>query len=75
LNNFSNGNNAPKKGTTTPVNHQIRGNKVQCIDHEGKNLGLIDTSKALEIAKENDLDLVQISYNQKEGAPTCKILD
>ncbi len=71
-NNFANN---PKKSTQTPINRQIRGPKVFCIDHEGTNLGLIDLNKALEIAQENDLDLVQISYNQKDNCPTCKILD
>jgi translation initiation factor IF-3 len=72
LDNFKNGNN---KRDQTPINHQIRGSRVFCIDHNGTNLGLIDISKALEIARENDLDLVQIAYNAKENAPTCKILD
>jgi translation initiation factor IF-3 len=72
LDNFKNNN---TKRDQTPINHQIRGFKVFCIDHNGTNLGLIETSKALEIAQENDLDLVQISYNTKENVPTCKILD
>ncbi len=72
MNNFSNN---PKKGTQTPINRQIRGSKVFCIDHEGTSLGLIDINKALEIAQNNGLDLVQINYNIKEQAATCKILD
>ncbi len=64
-----------KKRDFTPINHQIRNPKVLCIDHENNNLGLIETSKALEIARNNELDLVQVSFNQKEGIPTCKILD
>ena len=63
------------KRDVTPVNRQIRAQKVLCIDHHGNNLGLIDTVKALEIAEDNDLDLVQISYNSKENVTTCKILD
>jgi translation initiation factor IF-3 len=72
LDNFKNNG---SKRDQTPINRQIRGFKVFCIDHNGVNLGLIDTNKALEIAQENDLDLVQIAYNAKENAPTCKILD
>lgn len=67
-------NNDPKRDQT-PINRQIRGLKVFCIDHEGKNLGLINTNEALNIAQNNDLDLVQIGFNNKENVPTCKILD
>ena len=71
-NNFTNN---PKKRDVTPINKQIRGFKVFCIDHENNNLGLIETYKALEIAQNAELDLVQISFNVKENVPTCKILD
>lgn len=64
-----------KKRDFTPINHQIRNPKVLCIDHENNNLGLIDTSKALEIARNNELDLVQVSFNKNDNIPTCKILD
>jgi translation initiation factor IF-3 len=64
-----------KKRDFTPINHQIRNNKVLCIDHENNNLGLIETSKALEIARSNELDLVQVSFSTKDNVPTCKILD
>lgn len=70
-NNFKNS----TKRDVTPINNQIRAQKVLCIDHEGSNLGLIDTFKALEIARNNELDLVQISYNAKDNVTTCKILD
>ena len=64
-----------KKRDFTPINHQIRNPKVLCIDHENNNLGLIDTSKALEIARTQNLDLVQVSFNPKDNIPTCKVLD
>lgn len=64
-----------KKRDFTPINHQIRNPKVLCIDHENNNLGLIDTSKALEIARNQELDLVQITFDPKNNVPTCKILD
>lgn len=67
--------NNSKKANFTPINHQIRNPKVLCIDHENNNLGLIDTSKALEIARNQELDLVQIAFDQKTNVPTCKILD
>lgn len=43
------------------------------IDDKGKNLGILDTQKALQIAKERMLDLVEISANTKP--PICKIID
>lgn len=72
MNNFQNNS---KKRDVTLINNQIRSAKVQCIDHLQNNLGLIETYKALQIARDNELDLVQISFNAKENVPTCKILD
>ncbi|HVI42753.1 MAG TPA: translation initiation factor IF-3, partial [Anaerovoracaceae bacterium] len=57
------------------INHQIRGQKVFCINHENVNLGLIPLSQALNLAQEHGLDLVQVSAPSKDRAPTCKILD
>ena len=43
------------------------------IDDEGTNHGTVSTAKALEMAKEKDLDLVVVSPNQ--APPVAKILD
>ena len=43
------------------------------IDDEGVNHGTIPTSKALELAREKDLDLVVVSPNQ--SPPVAKIID
>ncbi len=43
------------------------------IDDTGANLGLLDTSKAIEIAREKELDLVEVSPNL--NPPVCKIMD
>ena len=43
------------------------------IDDEGTNHGTISTAKALEMAKNKDLDLVVVSPNQ--APPVAKILD
>ncbi|MFZ5559694.1 MAG: translation initiation factor IF-3 [Patescibacteria group bacterium] len=55
------------------ANEQIRSPQVQVIDENGKNLGILDTSKAIEIAKERELDLVEIS--SKTQPPICKIIN
>jgi len=61
------------KKPTTRVNEQIKNPQVQVIDENGKNLGILDTSKAIELAKERGLDLVEIS--SKTQPPICKIID
>ncbi len=43
------------------------------IGNEGENFGIIPTKKALEIARERDLDLVVVSPNQ--APPVAKIMD
>jgi translation initiation factor IF-3 len=43
------------------------------IDDAGKNLGDMDTWKALELAKERELDLVEVF--PKAVPPVCKIMD
>ena len=55
------------------VNEKIRAREVMLIDDEGTNHGTVPTSKALEMAKEKDLDLVVVSPNQ--APPVAKILD
>lgn len=47
--------------------------KVTVIDDLGANLGLMETSKAIEIARERELDLVEVSPNL--NPPVCKIMD
>ena len=55
------------------VNERIRAKEVRLIDDEGVNHGLVATSKALDMAKEKDLDLVVVSPNQ--SPPVAKIMD
>lgn len=46
---------------------------MRVIDERGKNLGILDIEKALSLAKEKGLDLIEIS--SKAQPPVCKILD
>ena len=55
------------------VNERIRSPQVQVISSDGKNLGTLDTLKAIHIAKEEGLDLIEISPNA--NPPVCKIID
>jgi translation initiation factor IF-3 len=47
---------------------------VLLIDQNGENLGVIDTSDALKMAKDKKLDLVVVSPRD-DGAPVAKIMD
>ena len=55
------------------INEEIRDEEVRVIDTDGTMLGVMPTAKALELATEKKLDLVNISPNAKP--PVCKILD
>ena len=54
-------------------NNRISSPDVQVIDNDGKNLGIMNTSEAISIAKNLALDLIEISPNAKP--PVCKIMD
>jgi len=47
--------------------------QVRLISPEGKQLGIIDTTKAINLALENGLDLVEVAPNATP--PVCRIMD
>ena len=55
------------------ANERIRANEVQVISSEGKNLGVLLTKEAINVAKQEGLDLIEISPNAHP--PVCKIID
>ena len=55
------------------INEMIRVREVRLIDDEGNQLGIVSTPEALKMAKDKDLDLVEVSPNA--NPPVCKILD
>ena len=59
------------KGPRT--NERIRALEVQVISSDKKNLGTLPIKKAIEMAKEEGLDLIEISPNA--NPPVCKITD
>ncbi len=59
------------KGPRT--NDRIRASQVQVISSDGKNLGTLPTQEAINIAKQEGLDLIEISPNA--NPPVCKIID
>ena len=54
-------------------NNRISSPEVQVIGSSGENLGILNTNEAISIAKEQGLDLIEISPNAKP--PVCKIID
>jgi len=58
---------------TVNINERIRAREVRLIDDTGAQLGIVPTSDALRIAKERELDLVEVS--PKAVPPVCKIMD
>ena len=55
------------------TNRQINSPEVRLIDEEGTNYGVVSTAKAMEMAQERGLDLVEVSPGAKP--PVCKIID
>jgi len=55
------------------ANERIRAAQVQVISSDGKNLGTLATQEAINIAKQEGLDLIEISPNA--NPPVCKIID
>jgi translation initiation factor IF-3 len=66
--------NAPPQRETGPrVNDRIRCPEIRLIGADGENLGVISPYRALELAVEAGLDLVEISPTATP--PVCKIMD
>jgi translation initiation factor IF-3 len=55
------------------VNETIRVPEVRLIGPEGENLGVVATKEALRIAREAELDLVEVAPNSKP--PVCRVMD
>jgi len=55
------------------ANERIRAPEVQVISSDGTNLGTLATREAINIAKQEGLDLIEISPNA--NPPVCKIID
>jgi len=55
------------------ANERIRAREVQVINSYGKNLGTLSTEEAINIARQEGLDLIEISPNA--NPPVCKIID
>ncbi len=57
------------------LNESIKAPNIIIIDAEGNNLGTFPRRKALEMAQEQWLDLVQIRYDHENMVSTVKMVD
>jgi translation initiation factor IF-3 len=55
------------------VNEKIRGGDIRLIGADGENVGVVSPDRALAMAEDAGLDLVEISPNA--NPPVCKIMD
>ena len=66
--------NAPPQRDTGPrVNDKIRAQEIRLIGADGENAGVVSPARAMQMAEEAGLDLVEISPNA--NPPVCKIMD
>lgn len=57
----------------TEANTAITANEVRVIDPDGENIGVKPTDEALEMARDHELDLVEVAPNAEP--PVAKIMD
>ncbi|MGQ9653749.1 MAG: translation initiation factor IF-3, partial [Thermodesulfobacteriota bacterium] len=57
----------------TAVNEKIRALEVRVIAPDGKQLGIMSRSDALSMARQYELDLVEVA--PKSVPPVCRIMD
>lgn len=55
------------------INEQIRVREIRLIDDDGGQNGIVSTLEALKIARDRELDLVEVAPTA--NPPVCKILD
>ena len=63
----------PEKDLGPNINGDITAEEVRLVDSEGEMVGVVKLEKALDMAFEAGLDLVEVSPNAEP--PVCKILD
>jgi translation initiation factor IF-3 len=63
----------PPERDTTRINERIRVPEVRLIDEKGEQVGVVKVDDALNYAREQDLDLVEIAPEARP--PVCRVLD
>ncbi|MEC8928925.1 MAG: translation initiation factor IF-3 [Verrucomicrobiota bacterium] len=67
------GRNRRNRGPQTRVNGRIRAREVRVVGSDGKQVGIMPTGKAIDLARKHNLDLVEIS--PKANPPVCQIVE
>ena len=62
-----------KKSDDVRVNERIRSKVVRLISADGGQLGIVSLREALEAAKDEGLDLVEVAPNS--DPPVCRVMD
>lgn len=65
--------NRANRSSRININRNIRAKEVRVIDPDGNQIGIIPAYKAIAVANDFGLDLVEISPNA--NPPVCKIMD
>jgi len=65
--------NRANRSSKININRNIRAKEVRVIDPDGNQIGVIPTYKAIAVANDFGLDLVEVSPNA--NPPVCKIMD
>ena len=55
------------------VNEQIRAREVRLVGPQGEQVGIVSVDKALQLAADVDLDLVEVAPSARP--PVCKLMD
>ena len=64
---------AKQQQSFTRINDAIRVPEIRLINSEGAQVGIVETSQAMAMAEEADLDLVEVAPEAKP--PVCRIMD
>jgi translation initiation factor IF-3 len=64
---------SPPERDPTRINERIRVPEVRLIDEDGKQVGIVPTDQALQLAGERDLDLVEVAPDSRP--PVARLLD
>ena len=63
----------PPERDQTRINERIGVREVRLVDEDGKQIGVVETKQALQMAQERDLDLVEVAAEARP--PVCRVLD
>src|SRR5438067_7449577 len=63
----------PPQNRGQRINEQIRISPVRLIRLNGEQLGVLPTAQAIDMARQAQLDLVEVAPNERP--PVCKIMD